>query len=467
MHIEPRSKRRGAKLAEAEPRITVYIPSHNYGRYLGDAIDSVLTQTVEDWELIVIDDGSSDETSEIMALYKGHPGISLHRTEGIGLPAVCNYALERARGRYVIRLDGDDVFDENALLVLANYLDVNPAAALVFPDYFLVDEYGEVFAHERRRRLYSGNHMLDMPPNGACTLVRTDVLRQLGGYREDLGAQDGFDLWSKMFREYKCANVNLPLFYYRRHGRNLTTKVHQIVNARQEIKKDAITDILSDLRPLIAVIPCRRNFDFETDLWQVEINGRNLLDRDIDACLASSMFDHVIVTADNPEAEAVVRARQDKRLAFIARDPKSTIRTASIVPTLEAVARQYDPELKGITVLRYIQTPFVTSDTLEEAITTLAMSGASSAFAVEEIRSRVFRRTPHGLETLNPRGEIMDEFATLYSEAKTCVATRNANLATGSLTGAAVASFVVSSMECFFIRSAHELKIARLMAAEA
>ena len=100
------------------PRISVYVPSHNYGRFLGDAIESVLRQSVEDWELIVVDDGSTDETPEVMNLYRGHPKISVHRTEGIGLPAVCNYALARAKGKYVIRLDGDDVFDENILLVL-------------------------------------------------------------------------------------------------------------------------------------------------------------------------------------------------------------------------------------------------------------------------------------------------------------------------------------------------------------
>jgi len=155
------------------PRITVYVPSRNYGRFLSDAIESVLRQTVDDWELMVIDDGSTDDTSEVMQLYRGHPKISLHRTEGIGLTSVCNFALKRAQGRYVIRLDGDDVFDENILLVLGNHLDRDKSLALVFPDYYLVDPFGKVFAQERRERLYSSNHMLDLPPNGACTLVRS------------------------------------------------------------------------------------------------------------------------------------------------------------------------------------------------------------------------------------------------------------------------------------------------------
>jgi glycosyltransferase involved in cell wall biosynthesis len=116
------------------PRITVYIASRNYGRFLGEAIESVLRQTVDDWELLLIDDGSTDDTSQVMDLYRGHPRIKIHRTDGIGLPAVSNLALREAKGDYIIRLDGDDFFDENILLILGSYLDRDGELALVFPD---------------------------------------------------------------------------------------------------------------------------------------------------------------------------------------------------------------------------------------------------------------------------------------------------------------------------------------------
>ncbi len=292
------------------PKITVYLPSHNYGKFLGEAIESVLRQSVDDWELIIIDDNSTDNTAEVMQLYEGHPNISLHHTDGIGLPSVCNYALKHARGEYVIRLDGDDVFNENILLVLRNLLDKNPDIALVHPDYYLVDIYGEVYSHERRRR-YSGNHKLDMPPNGACTMVRKDIIEKVGGYREDLGAQDGYDLWIKLGTDYKSAHINIPLFYYRRHRENLTGNVKRIISARQQIKKDAIKSQLEGLRPLIAVIPCRKHFDFIEDLWHQEINGQTLLERDIDICLSSPLFDHVVVACDNLEVKETIHSKNE------------------------------------------------------------------------------------------------------------------------------------------------------------
>lgn len=447
-----------------DPHITVYIPSHNYGRYLVKAIDSVLRQTYTDWELIVVDDASTDETPEVMNLYRNHPKITLLQTEGIGLPAVCNLVLGRARGDYVVRLDGDDVFDENILLVLGHYLDQNPDVALVFPDYFLVDDFGQIFSHEYRRRIYDHDHVLDMPPNGACTLVRKSVLKEVGGYREDLRAQDGFDLWSKITDKHKAHNINLPLFYYRRHGFNLTASTNRILYARRQIKLDAVQKHVEAFRPVTAVIPCRRHYDFVEDLWNCWIDGRSLLEMGVDVCLESRLIDRVVVACDNPIAGEVVRAYGDERVEFFLRDEKGTILTSSIVPTLDKIQQTFNPGRKGITVLRYIQTPFVTSGTLEEAITTLVMNKVDSSCGVEPLNTPLFRRTPHGLESLNSDSHVYSDFDSIYRDSRTFTATWNRNFARGSLTGASIGCFEVSAAESFFINSDHDLKIANMMA---
>jgi glycosyltransferase involved in cell wall biosynthesis len=445
------------------PRFSVYIASHNYGRFLGEAIESVLRQSVSDWELIVIDDGSSDDTSLVMQLYKGHPKITLVRTEGVGLTAVCNLALSKAQGDYIIRLDGDDIFDENILLVLGHALDQSEEMALVFPDYYLIDEFGDIFLHERRKKLYVDTHTTDVPPNGACTLVRVSVLREVGGYREDIKAQDGFDLWSKIVERYKSTNINLPLFYYRRHGSNLTTNTQRIFNARRQIKKDFIKDKISVVRPVIAVIPCRKNFEFIEDLWNEKIGEKTLLEREIEVCLSSDIFDYIVIASDNPMTESTVKSYSDSRLSFLLRDAQSTIRSASIVPTLEEIAKLFDPALKGITVVRYLQSPFVTVDSIEEAVATLVMSGADSATAVEEILSQVFRRTKYGMEPVNREGDFRSDFDLLYKDLLSCVATYNRNFPTGSMTGKSIVSYVIPAAECFNIDSDQKLNIARIV----
>ncbi len=443
------------------PRITVYIASHNYGRFLEAAVESVLRQTVEDWELIIIDDGSVDETPEIINFYRNHPKITSYRTDSIGLPSVCNLALEKATGEYIIRLDGDDIFDDNILLTLANCLDRDDALALVFPDYYLMDEAGEIFAHERNRKLYADDHLMESPPNGACTLIRRGILKKEGGYRTDLGAQDGLDLWIKIKDKYKAANVNLPLFYYRRHGKNLTKQSMKIINARRELKKAATQKKLGSLKPIIAVIPCRKHYDFVDDLWNISINGKTLLEIDIESCLNSEIIDFVVVICDNLSAEKTVASYNDPRVIFILRSEKSTFRSSNISHTLKVVAQKLDPQFIGITILRYVQTPFIATGTIDEAITSLAISGADSANAIEKITNQIYQRTHFGLTPVNNNFGHLVGNNILYRDLSTCTAIKNSNLINGSLLGSSMVGFEVSSAESFFISSTYELEVAR------
>lgn len=445
------------------PKITVYIPSHNYGKYLEEAVESVLRQSLDDWELLIIDDNSTDNTAEVMRLYEGAPRIRLFHTPGLGLPGVCNLAIREARGELLIRLDGDDTFDENILLVLSNYLERNNNCAMVFPDYYLMDQQGRVFAHERREQVYHDNHLLDVPANGACFLVRKNILQELGGYREDLGAQDGFDLWTRLLKNYKVANVNLPLFSYRRHGKNLTEDAQHIIDARRRIKLDAIADNLALHRPVTAIIPCRVHYDFAPNLWQQELQGKTLLDHSIAKCIKSNLFDHIIVAADTLQVKEVMGQYRDPRLDFYRRRPEDTVRSARLNPTLEGMAQEFDPSSQGVTVIVYLQAPFVNTATLEEAVGTLVLNDVTSSMGVEEVQDRLYRRSAHGLQPLNRLGFFSSDFDTIYRESNTCLAVKNQNLSSGSLMGPQTVHFIVSRAETFFINSEQSLKIANIL----
>jgi len=127
------------------PKASIIITAHNYADYLPACLDSALNQTYDDYEIIVVDDGSTDETSNILREYKfEHPDtIRCIRLEGQGLPGAANAGIEIAEGEYVVRLDGDDMFDENILTVEINYLESNPQMDLVYPDYYTVDADGD------------------------------------------------------------------------------------------------------------------------------------------------------------------------------------------------------------------------------------------------------------------------------------------------------------------------------------
>ena len=443
------------------PKITVYVVSHNYGKYLSEAIESVLRQTFSNWELLIFDDGSSDDTQKIMDLYRNHEKISCFTTKGIGLPAVNNLALEAAKGEYIVRLDADDKFEENILLIFDNYVSKKPDLALLFPDFYLMDESGEVFAHKMNSSPHEEDHLMDVPPNGACTLVKTHILKDLGGYREDLGAQDGLDLWLKIKDKFPTYKINLPLFYYRRHGKNLTDSPVKIIKARQQLKKSSAINKLKSEQPVLAIIPCRRNYDFMQDLWSAEINGKLLLEKSIQTCLSSDLINKVIVTCDNQEVNKVLDKFQDKRLYFHERDEVNTLRSSNISNTVQEILKIHDENYSGVSILNFVQTPFVSSDTLEEALTSLMSSEAESSFAVQEVEKRIFRRGPFGLEAVNSDPESYNSGVSLYQDSSACIAFKNKNLQKGSIRGARSAGFTVSSEEAFFISSKNDLLFAK------
>ena len=202
------------------PKISVYIPTYNYGRFLDTAIQSVLKQTLDDWELIVIDDGSTDDTPEILTTYRTHPKIRILRQENRGLNVTNNVALRIARGEYLLRLDADDFLDENILLVLSHVLDTKPEVGLVYPDYYRVDEQGEIIEIVRRKKIGEEVDLLDLPAHGACTMIRKEVLVEIGGYFEEFDRQDGYGMWLKFIEkapplQCESAPVLLPAAWSR------------------------------------------------------------------------------------------------------------------------------------------------------------------------------------------------------------------------------------------------------------
>jgi CMP-N-acetylneuraminic acid synthetase len=398
-----------------------------------------------------------------MDLYGGNQKIKIFDTNGIGLPSVANFALDKAKGKYIIRLDADDVFDENILLVLSNYLERDPSISLVFPDYFLMDEHGSIYAQERRQPFYYQNHMLDIPPHGACTMVVTKVLQEVGGYRTDLGAQDGFDLWNKIKKNYRSANINIPLFYYRQHGKNLTGDKKIILNAKREIKKDFSIEKIQKHRPIIAIIPCRENYDFTPNLWKQKISEKSLLDIAIERCIASELFDHIVITSDNAEVESYLAKFNDPRIIFKQRLSDTTIRSRPVAHTIGDIISKLDPDYHGITALSILQAPFITTRTMEEVIYSLVLNEADSSILVREMSSVLFERTSHGLSQINRKGFLLSDFDILYQDLGSCIASTNQNIAKGRMVGSSVVSTVSPENETHYINNAQDLKVSKYL----
>ena len=132
------------------PLVTVYITNHNYGKYINKAIQSVLNQSLKNFELIIIDDGSKDNSKKIIEKYNENKKITSIFQKNKGLIVSNNLALRLAKGKYILRLDADDWLDPHALEIMSNILERNPKIGLVFPDYHEVDRGGKILRSIRR-----------------------------------------------------------------------------------------------------------------------------------------------------------------------------------------------------------------------------------------------------------------------------------------------------------------------------
>lgn len=392
------------------PKVTVYVPCRNYGRFLREALESVAAQSFTSWEVIIFDEGSTDETGAIAREFRDrHPERTrVVETDGPrGLRVCANEAFEMARGDYVIRLDADDSLDESALMVLSAHLDRNPDVGLVFPNWIYVSEDGEVLGVERRRRLHDEVELLDLPPHGACTMVRKRVLKAVGGFDTAFEAQDGHELWLRTLHRFKAANVETPLFRYRKHATSMSTDAEAMLAARREIKRAAAARHEGPVRPRrVAIIPAKNRYPGIPNAALAPIAGRPLLDFTLDCASACGLFDLVYVSTD----DAAVVDHCGGRTTTVAheRDPRLSEPGVGILDvvrsTLDDLESRLDFWADIVTVLN-VHTPLRRPYHVREAMDTLLLYPVDHVVSVYEDHDLHFRHGRRGLEPINPAAD--------------------------------------------------------------
>lgn len=392
-------------MSETRPKVTVYVPCASYGRFLTQCLESVAQQSFAAWEAIVIDDASGDETAAIAAAFAARfpeRARVVRFDTPRGLRAAANVALDLARGEYVMRLDADDWLDPSALLVLVDQLDRQPNAGLAYPGWTLVDEAGAALAVERPGPSAARTALADRPAHGAGSLVRLRVLKAIGGYDGDVGAQDGHELWLKAATLHGVIAVATPLFFYRQHASSLSRNDDALLAARAEIKRRVVRARSGAVKPRVAaVVPVKNSYADAPGIALEPLGGRPLLDWTLDLVDRNSDFDAVIVTTDDPAVAKHAAAR-----GFDARVRDRTLSDPAIglADVARDALRWIDAERgidADIVVLLGIHTPIRTRAQVREAIDTLLIYPVEQVIGVREIRDLCFRHDGSGLKPLN------------------------------------------------------------------
>ena len=213
------------------PKVSVYVCCRDYGRFLEKAISSVLNQTLQDIELVLLDDGSKDNTWDIMNRYENAKKIKNRRS--VGLIKATKQIGNVCRGEYIMRLDADDWLEPNALEITSNWLDINRAYNAVFSDFKTYWEDSKVY------QLVEANS-LEMP-HPACALIRRNAWNDVR-VNEGLSCRDGWDFWIKFRQRFLIGYIPEPLWNYRKHGDSLSQKKESL-----EVEKDICAKNLKDI----------------------------------------------------------------------------------------------------------------------------------------------------------------------------------------------------------------------------
>ena len=223
------------------PTVSVVLATYNYAQFLAESVRSVLDQTFEDLELIVVDDGSSDETANVLRQFGDERRVMCIRQAHRGPAAAFNRGLAQAHGRYVALQAADDAWLPTKLARQVAMLDRQPHVGIVYTDTLVVDAQGKLLRRHFEKSPCSPAVGWVLPQlllsnfvPASSVLIRADALARVGAHDERLEVCEDWDLWLRIAEHFAFAYVDEPLLRVRRHAWN--THLHRLPMVRDSLR---------------------------------------------------------------------------------------------------------------------------------------------------------------------------------------------------------------------------------------
>ena len=201
------------------PYVSVIITAYNVEKYIGRCIRSILNQSLprSEYEVIVVNDASTDRSRFALELFENDIHL-INNEKQLGLPGSLNKGILKARGKYIVRIDGDDYVNMEFLKILLLHLDLNQDTDAFACDYLMVDNNEHIL--ERRNALQH--------PIACGIMFRLDQLVDIGLYDEKFILREDEDLRLRFMKKHTIGRLQLPLYRYRRHETNITNNKRQM-----------------------------------------------------------------------------------------------------------------------------------------------------------------------------------------------------------------------------------------------
>lgn len=207
--------------------ISVIVTSYNYDKYIERCLRSLMNQTIRrfHYEIIVVDDDSTDHTLEILKNYKDE--IRLFKNEkNMGLPFSANMGIKMSRGQYVVRVDADDFVHGDFLYMLHGSIDIEREFRSVCCDYYITDRFGEKISRVSQQT----------NPIACGIMYHKDALFDIGLYNEKMLIREDEDLMNRYLKKYKILYLPVALYRYRDHEKSLTKDKGKMEFYAQKLK---------------------------------------------------------------------------------------------------------------------------------------------------------------------------------------------------------------------------------------
>ena len=258
--------------------ISIVLPVYNGAKYLRESIDSVLAQTYTNWELLIVDDCSKDETPEIAREYAQKDSrIHYYRNEqNLRLPRNLNKGFSLTRGSYLTWTSDDNRYHPTALERMHAALEAAPAAQFVFASCRIIDGEGKpveqlAVTQESKKQLVGSN------PVGACFMYTRKAYEAVGDYDPDLVLVEDFDYWQRICMRFPCVAVEEILYDYRWHDGALTSTMRKDQFNRnlekmllQNVSGFGKLDLLQKYYFYQGLYTCRKNLGDEKNPYEAK-----------------------------------------------------------------------------------------------------------------------------------------------------------------------------------------------------
>lgn len=211
-----------------EKLISIVLPVYNGETFLRESIDSVRSQTYQNWELIIVDDCSTDNTAEISLAYQEMDSrIHYFKNEkNLRLPRNLNKGFSLTHGDYLTWTSDDNIYNPDALEKMCTVIESDSDIQFVYASCRIIDEHGKEIEYITVDG-HGDTYIVGGNPVGACFLYTRYVYETIGNYNPDLVLVEDFDYWQRVFAKFKTYGIPEILYNYRMHGGALTSTMRQ------------------------------------------------------------------------------------------------------------------------------------------------------------------------------------------------------------------------------------------------